>query len=119
MTVSNARGDKKKCDDLFRKIIRSKGQCEACGSSGYVETSHIVGRTYSHTRTYELNAHALCRACHRKWHKNGAWAAGFLWQTRTTAEVDELEERSRRREKFDWSAELERLRQVAAEMEVQ
>jgi 5-methylcytosine-specific restriction endonuclease McrA len=117
-TMTQARGDKKKCDVLFSKIIRSRGNCENCGTTRTLQTSHIISRRYSHTRTYEPNAHCLCAGCHNKWHDDGVWASAFLWQTRTTAEIDALEARSLERAKFDWSAELERLKAVAAEMDL-
>lgn len=60
---------KKKADDLFRKIIRSRGHCEAAGwdrlrCGGVLQTAHIVPRRYLSVRWDEENAYCMCAAHH-------------------------------------------------------
>jgi hypothetical protein len=102
---------KDKADILFSKLIRSKGYCEKCGRSEFVQLqcAHWISRRYAWTRTLEANAFCLCAADHR-WFTDhptefGRWAVGM----RGEPVYREVLERSQRRDKFDWVAELERL----------
>lgn len=73
MKQSTARN---KATDLFGKIVRSRGECEAArahhhipgfqqGCNGRLECSHIKSRSYMRTRTWEPNALCLCNSHHR------------------------------------------------------
>lgn len=71
MTVSRRKGDAGKADELFRRIIHSRGSCERCGGPA-TDCAHIIGRARSATRCMEDNAWMLCRSCHERvdnyWH---------------------------------------------------
>lgn len=112
MSVSRARGDKKKCDDLVRKIVHARGRCEACGSTRNPNAAHIVGRTSAWTRTDEHNLLLLCATCHERFHRwPDEWMA-FLDKHIGRAEYDRLKRKAEDgvRRRFDWAAELVRLK---------
>jgi len=75
-----------KCDALFSKIVRARGQCEWCGRRPpeiKLETSHVFSRRYSWIRCDERNAFCLCSGCHRYVTANPiehAWFAGQQWE---------------------------------------
>jgi len=54
---------KDKCDDLWRKIIRSKIRCEMCGRSGN-NPHHVIGRDNHSVRWDIRNGCLLCSGCH-------------------------------------------------------
>jgi len=128
MSVARMKGDKAACDTLYSLIIRSEGECERCHVQCPCETapkkhtkgcplttSHIIGRRFSATRTYEPNGQSLCFSCHRRFTD---WPVEFShWITESigTEAYDELVERSREVTKMDWSEERERLK-VRAKM---
>jgi hypothetical protein len=112
--ISKARGYKKKCDDLFSKIVRARGACEACGSTSFLQTSHIQGRAFSALRCDFRNAHCLCAKCHWRWHDQAAWAAWFLSTTHTPEQVQDLIDRRQETTKVDWKDTYEMLQSVAA-----
>lgn len=110
---------------LHSLIVRSQRQwCEAnyfplppgqsCGLRAS-DCAHIVGRVYSHTRTDENNAYALCGTHHRhftNWQDD--WLR-FIDQTIGRDEYDRLKAKALAgvNVKFDWYDELDRLRAVA------
>lgn len=100
---------KRNCDDRMRSYIRARGQCQRCGNvQGPFECAHIIRRRYSWTRTDERNAWCLCHDCHGLVDTyvsefNVLVGATIGWEL-----FRELEERSMRREKFDWNRELDR-----------
>lgn len=110
-TRSNLR---RNCDDRVRKIVVAHGECERCGwTAGPFEAAHVIRRRYSWTRTDERNLWCLCRPCHQT---IDTYVSAFNALVEATIGWDlhaELEEKSRKREKFDWSAELERLKALA------
>ena len=56
---------KKKCDDIFSLIIRSKGYCEMCGkNTGQLQTHHIIGRINYQLRWDTRNGICLDSSCH-------------------------------------------------------
>jgi 5-methylcytosine-specific restriction endonuclease McrA len=103
-------------DRLFSHIIRvTKGPlCQNdCGRPA-TDTAHIIGRTFSHTRTDTDNAFALCATCHANFHH---WAddwLDFIDRTIGRAEYDRLRAKAeagvRASKRFDWYEELDRLR---------
>jgi len=105
---------KRNCDDRMRKYVTARGECQRCGSvSGPFECAHIVRRRFSWTRTDERNAWCLCHDCHTT---VDTYRSAFNTLVGSTIGWDlycELEEKSMRREKFDWSAELERWKLLA------
>lgn len=107
---------KDKADILFSRIIRSKGACERCGESNVqLQCAHWISRRYAWTRTYEDNAFCLCAKDHHYFTDHptefGKWAIGM----RSEDTYQAVLERSQRRDKFDWPAELERLQQQEAD----
>ena len=75
MSITRAKGPRGKADQLFSKIIRSRGECEKCGSTDYLQCAHIVSRRYSATRCDTANALCLCAKCHRYFTDNPVeWA---------------------------------------------
>lgn len=112
-------GVKEEATRLHSRIVRDlKGpKCQACQSLEATDCAHIVGRSYSHTRTDIDNAYALCAACHRhftNWPKH--WLA-FIDQTIGGDEYDRLCAKAQAGVgvKFDWYDELDRLRAIASE----
>lgn len=55
---------KKKLDKLWSETIRSKGRCEICGKSDYLNAHHIIGRRALNTRWDLRNGCCLCSGCH-------------------------------------------------------
>lgn len=102
---------------LHSLIVRAtKGpQCQnGCGRLA-TDAAHIVGRTFSHTRTDTDNAFALCAQCHRhftNWVDD--WVV-FVDDTIGRGEYERLKAKAQAGvgEKFDWFTELDRLRVLA------
>ena len=56
---------KVKCDVLWSKIIRSRGQCEICGrSDGQLHPHHLISRSAVFFRHTIENGICLCARCH-------------------------------------------------------
>ena len=53
------------CDDLARKIARSRGRCENCGKTSDLQWAHGFPRDYRNTRWLEEANFCLCRGCHK------------------------------------------------------
>ena len=119
--VAKAKGDKGKCDDLAREIVRTRGWCQYpdCGSTQNLQCCHIIGRTYSNTRT-RLDNLLLCCAKHHNLIDTFpdeklrvtqlVYGEGHYLELRVAAE-------STIGQRFDWAAErarLERLHKMAA-----
>lgn len=105
---------KRNCDDRVRAIIRSRDVCERCGDRrGPFEHAHVIRRRYSWTRTDERNGWCLCRPCHRDVDTYITEFNALVDDTIGWELYEELEEKSRRREKFDWVQELDRLKALA------
>ena len=58
---------KKKCDDLWGKIVRSVGHCEVCGRpSGKLEAHHLITKGSSVRYRHDINnGICLCVRCHK------------------------------------------------------
>jgi 5-methylcytosine-specific restriction endonuclease McrA len=115
------RGVKEEATRLHSRIVRAtKGpMCQACGGRPATDCAHIVGRTYSHTRTDEDNAFALCGTCHQRFDN---WTDDRVALLERIIGMDEYARLKAKAEagvnvKFDWYAELDRLRAVWAEIE--
>jgi hypothetical protein len=55
---------KKKLDKLWSEIVRSKGKCEICGKTEYLNSHHVIGRRSLNTRWDLKNGCCLCSGCH-------------------------------------------------------
>lgn len=108
-----------RADALVGAIVRARGECEACGTndlfssasqSTRLECAHILSRRYAATRTWEPNLVCLCSPCHRRFTLHPldweTWCLNRLGEDGYAA----LRARAQSRERFDWEAELERLR---------
>lgn len=126
MSVAKYKGAKGKADALFSLIIRSEMECEKCHVACTCEnapkshtrgcpltTSHIIGRKYSATRTWEPNAQCLCFSCHRRFTDWPREFSAWITDSIGSEAYDELVERANSTTKFDWDEELERLKSVA------
>lgn len=105
MSVHRPTGPKAKADDLFRKIIRSRGACERCGETRYdlLQTSHIFSRTYNNTRCDEENALCLCASCHAKFGANPLLHAEFVRDLYGPERYDALRARRDEIQPASWS----------------
>lgn len=68
---------RKKATELAKKIVRSRGVCEFCGTTeGQMQGSHIFpDRGYPQTAADLENILCLCAKCH-KWDKH-SWHKGI------------------------------------------
>lgn len=74
---------KKKCDDLWGKIIRARGKCERCGKTTGLQAAHIISRNYGKTRHLLENGVCLCNGCHIFWaHKEPDEFVDWIRETR-------------------------------------
>lgn len=112
---TNQKTAKNKADRLFSQLIRSRGYCERCAATTNLQTSHIVSRRFAWTRTFEGNAMCLCASCHRWWHDHPTLTWQFAASVIGVEALEDVHRRSLRRDKFDWVAEVERLKEVANE----
>lgn len=108
---------KEEATRLHSKLTRAmRGPlCEdGCGRVA-TDAAHIVGRSFAHTRTDLANALALAAECHRHYTNWPADWMAFLDQHIGRAEYDRLVAKARAGVgvKFDWYAELDRLREIA------
>lgn len=87
---------KKQCDDLVRRIVRTRGRCQRCGSWDACDTAHLVPRRYSATRCMLANTAWLCRPCHTLIDSEPWWKLDLtlkllgddgFWELVETAEV--------------------------------
>lgn len=102
-------------------VRRTKGPwCQnGCGRLA-TDCAHIIGRTFTHTRTDIDNAFALCAQCHRHFTNwSDDWMA-FVDRTIGRAEYERLKAKALAgvSVKFDWYTELERLRALALQVGV-
>lgn len=60
---------KKQADQLFSKIVRARGECQAAGDGwtcgGPLQCCHVEGRANHRLRWEELNALCMCASHHR------------------------------------------------------
>lgn len=54
----------RKADALFSQFIRSRGRCENCNSTEFLQCAHGFSRRYRSVRWEPAQCWALCRACH-------------------------------------------------------
>lgn len=117
----SVRGVKEEATRLHSKIVRAtKGpMCQdGCGRPA-TDAAHIIPRVFSHTRTDEANAYALAAECHRRYTNHvDEWLA-FVYSTIGEDEYMRLKHKALHgvNVKFDWFAELERLRAIWNDIE--
>ncbi len=77
---------KKRLDKLWSQIIRSKGSCEICGKTEYLNAHHVIGRRKLATRWDLRNGACLCSSCHtfsqNSAHQNPIWFDQWLRNNR-------------------------------------
>lgn len=117
MTVTKAKGAKAKADLLFSKIVRSRGSCQACGSTMNLQTAHIISRRYANTRCDLDNAYAMCAGCHMHFTHWPLEFADFVEQTIGLPAYEALVRKSQSREKVNWAAVVERLKPLWDDVE--
>ena len=61
-----------------RVLERDGHRCVRCGSTHWVQWSHVYSRRFLCLRWHPDNSKALCASCHRWWHDNPA-EAGLWW----------------------------------------
>lgn len=106
------KGAKGKATRLHAQIIRSRGECEACGSTNALQCAHIISRKYARTRTMLENAFCLCASCHMRFTDNPVEFGTFtLDKIGDEIYVMLLAERNRI-DKVDWEEEVCRLKQI-------
>lgn len=120
MSVMYGKGPKGKATKLHAQLVRSRGRCERCGSSGPLECAHIISRRFSAVRTDERNAWCLCSSCHRRL---GLHADEHMQLVAVTIGMDlfhELKQKAldnlRPWKDHEWQAEVERLQQRLGEV---
>jgi hypothetical protein len=117
MPVKRYKGAKAKADELFSKIIRAQGRCEAEGwaernCSNQLQCAHIVTRGRSATRTDTRNAFCLCFSHHRWFHDYPRSFSHFISDTWAAGYYDGVEARSRRATKVNWEERVEFLKPI-------
>ena len=87
--IKRERLEKKKKDKQWAEAIRARDKvCQICGADDaahkgkYLNSHHIVPRTFEKLRWDTMNGILLCVKCH-KWgsysaHKNGFWFTDWL-----------------------------------------
>ena len=114
MTIKSAKGYKKKCDDLVRKLTLSQSYCSRCRSTSYLQTSHIIGRRYSATRTDLSNLQCLCAKCHRRLTDFPREFSQWITESIGAKEYERLRQKAEWFEgKMNWEEELIRLKQFS------
>jgi hypothetical protein len=113
-------GAKGKATRLHALIVRSRGQCERCGGYSNLQCAHIVGRSFSWTRTDENNAWCLCGTCHAHLTAEPFEHVQFAMKTHGEDgyELLRLKARDGVNRKFDWDAEVVRLKALAESLGV-
>lgn len=112
---------KEECTRLHSKLVREMAGswCEVFGCGRLAtDAAHIIGRTFSHTRTDLENAYALCAQHHRLFTNNAGVWMDFVDDTIGRAEYDRLWKKANDGVgvKFDWYDELDRLKAIAEDV---
>ncbi len=112
MSIKKYKGAKGKCDAIFSKIIRKRNICERCGSKDWLQTSHIISRRFSATRTDIENAQCLCAKCHRFFTDHPVEFGRWIFKSVGEEHYDALKRKSEAVTKMDWDDELIRLTDI-------
>lgn len=108
--IKRAKGTKAKCDALFSKIVRSRGYCQRCGSTEWLQTAHIISRRYAATRCDLRNAWCLCARCHRRLTDWPREHSHYITETIGTELYEELRQKAETVSKVDWEQVYESLK---------
>lgn len=106
------KGPRGKATKLHSLVVRSRGACERCGGSSYLQAAHIIPRRYAATRTDESAAWCLCAGCHRKTTEHADEHMALVDVTIGRPRFDELKARAEAGVKTNdsfWLAEISRL----------
>jgi len=112
------KGAKGKATRLHAQIIRSHGECEACGSTNALQCAHIISRKYARTRTMLENAFCLCASCHRIFTDNPVDFSQFVLEKIGDAGYAELLAERNRIDKVDWEEEACRLKKMIKDLKL-
>ena len=110
--TATPRGYKKKADDLFSKIIRSKNYCDRCGKGQFLQCAHIVSRRFSATRCDLRNALCLCARCHHYFTDHPVEFGRFVINKIGDELYDELQKLAHKPTKVDWKLTYEELKKI-------
>jgi hypothetical protein len=109
---------KKRADNLFSKIVRSRGYCQNCGRTQSLQCAHIISRRFSHTRCIEGNAFCLDAKCHIFFTDHPASFGIFVLEQIGADAHDELITLSQQTSKVVWIDVVQRLKLRAKELEL-
>lgn len=118
MTVSRSKNaDKNAATKIHAAIIRHRGVCERCRGTRYLQCAHIVGRTYSATRTDLDNAWCLCATCHRDvdthWDEKRDLVKNTIGMARYSHLKRKATAHAESKVQFNWADERTRLGNIA------
>jgi hypothetical protein len=104
---------KKKCDDLWGKLVRARGRCERCGKTTNLQAAHIISRSHGKTRHLLENGVCLDAGCHIFWgHKNPDEFVDFIRETRGQDIYERLREIANGSEKPDYEKAYQILKEA-------
>ena len=113
-----ARGAKARADDLFSKIVRSRGACCNCGKTENLQCAHVISRRFANTRCDEWNAFCLCARCHHYYTDHPVDWGKFVLEVMGENAYTRLRERSQLTSKVVWLDVVQRLKLRAKELEL-
>lgn len=116
--MKQAKGDKKRCDDLLREILKLKyKQCLKCGSGQNLQVSHIISRRFSATRCDISNVQLLCAKDHIYFTNWPREFSKWISQSIGSDKYEELRLKalSNTGYKIDWKEECDRLTKIKTE----
>lgn len=95
------------------QILRLKHSCcERCGSHDWLQTSHILSRKFSATRTDLDNLQLLCARCHRHFTDHPVEFTRWLFDSIGETEYDRLYKKAHTTTKMNWDDEYQRLKDL-------
>ena len=127
MSSFYGKGPKGAATRLHAQLVRQRGVCQAAAAqqggfidwhpacAGKLETSHIISRRYSHTRTALDNALCLCSGAHRHvtdFHGHHLDLVALVYGPGHWAD---LYARAQLTGKFDWEERVKELNRIATE----
>lgn len=113
------KNQKDKLDDVFRKIIRSYGCCENCGSTDNLQTAHIVTRGALQIRWNPENAFCLCKSCHFLFTTQSWRWPVFVGEKRGVELWWELHRKANKKTKLNYESILEGLQEYAKKNKIE
>lgn len=115
MPLKSSKSLKKKCDILWSKIIRSKGYCERCGKTSFLQGAHIYSRRYANTRHLLANGLCLCAGCHMWGHHRPTDFTDWVREKLGEDMLSHLREASLSTSKVDYNRVYAELRALEAQ----